>query len=346
MSVRRQPVFCSAASTGAASGASMAAVAPLCRIVHEHAEIVLQAGEQVGLRGHGFFLDSGRVRVPVNQSGIRTVSRNSGRVNPVRAASAPRHKANRAILPPWTSSICAISTPSGSARWRAASSAAASARAGRDTTSLRVVGIGYATPYLGLFREEAERCLALMPAPQGVVRWPSAGRRWRRLVEEDELPLTDSAVDRVLLVHALENSTRPGRACCAKSGACSPAAAGLLAVVPNRRGLWARMDTTPFGHGRPYSRPQITHLLRETWFTPTGWGEALYVPPISRGWFLRSAVAWERTGATLSAPFAGVHIVEATKQVYRAIPARRERRRLVPALQPVLAPSPGAAALR
>jgi hypothetical protein len=120
----------------------------------------------------------------------------------------------------------------------------------------------------------------------------------------------------------------------------------LLAVVPNRRGLWARMDTTPFGQGRPYSRTQIMQLLRDTWFTPTGWGEALYVPPIPRGWFLRSAVAWERTGATLSAPFAGVHIVEATKQVYRAIPARREKRRLVPTLQPVLAPSPGAAAMR
>ena len=116
----------------------------------------------------------------------------------------------------------------------------------------------------------------------------------------------------------------------------------LLAVVPNRRGLWARMDTTPFGHGRPYSRSQITQLLRETWFTPIGWSEALYVPPIARGWFLRSAVAWERTGATLSAPFAGVHLVEATKQVYRAIPARREKRRLVPALEPALAPSPAA----
>jgi hypothetical protein len=43
----------------------------------------------------------------------------------------------------------------------------------------------------------------------------------------------------------------------------------------------------------------------------------------------------------LSAPFAGVHLVEATKQVYRAIPARRVRRRLVPALEPALAPSPG-----
>jgi hypothetical protein len=118
----------------------------------------------------------------------------------------------------------------------------------------------------------------------------------------------------------------------------------LLAVVSNRRGLWARIDTTPFGQGRPYSRSQITQLLRETWFTPTGRDEVLYVPPVGRKWFLRSAVAWERTGATVSAPFAGVHIVEATKQVYRAIPARRQRRRLVPALKPVLAPSPGSAA--
>jgi SAM-dependent methyltransferase len=213
-----------------------------------------------------------------------------------------------------------------------------------DTSALRVLGIGYATPYLGLFREEAERCLAMMPAPQGVVRWPSSRPALAALVEEDDLPLTDSAVDRVLLVHALEASSDPV-GLLREVWRVLSGGGRLLAVVPNRRGLWARMDTTPFGYGRPYSRSQITHLLRETWFTPTGWGEALYVPPIARGWFLRSAVAWERTGATLSAPFAGVHIVEATKQVYRAIPARRERRRFVPSLQPVLAPAPGAAAL-
>jgi hypothetical protein len=104
------------------------------------------------------------------------------------------------------------------------------------------------------------------------------------------------------------------------------------------------MDTTPFGHGRPYSRSQITHLLRETWFTPTAWSDALYVPPIDRRWFLRSAPAWERTGATIWAPFAGVHLVEATKQVYRAVPARAKKLTLKPVLEPVLAPSPGGAA--
>jgi SAM-dependent methyltransferase len=214
-----------------------------------------------------------------------------------------------------------------------------------DTHALRVLGVGYPTPYLGLFREEAERCLAMMPATQGVIRWPSTRAALTALVEEDELPLTDSAVDRVLLVHALEMSADPVELL-RETWRVLAAGGRLMAVVPNRRGLWARMDTTPFGQGRPYSRSQITQLLRDAWFTPTGWDEALYVPPVPRNWFLRSAVAWERTGATLSAPFAGVHIVEATKQVYRAIPARREKRRLVPALQPVLTPSPGAAALR
>src|SRR5215472_12650115 len=202
---------------------------------------------------------------------------------------------------------------------------------------LRVLGIGYPTPYLGLFREEAERCLAFMPAAQGVVKWPSAKPTLAALVDEAELPLSDSSVDRVLLVHALEMS-HDAAGVLREVWRVLAAGGRLMAVVPNRRGLWARMDTTPFGHGRPYSRSQITALLRETWFTPTAWGEALYVPPISRGWFLRSAVAWERAGATISAPFAGVHIVEATKQVYRAIPARRERRQLVPGLAPVLEP--------
>ena len=163
------------------------------------------------------------------------------------------------------------------------------------------------------------------------------------LVDEFDQPLPDGAVDRVLLVHALEMS-HDATALLREMWRVLAPGGQLLAVVPNRRGLWARMDTTPFGHGRPYSRSQIMHLLREAWFTPVAWSEVLYVPPVPRGWFLRSAVAWERTGATVSAPFAGVHVVQATKQVYRGAPAQRVRRQLVPALQPALRPSPGGAA--
>src|ERR1700730_10646565 len=150
-----------------------------------------------------------------------------------------------------------------------------------DTRTMRILGFGYTTPYLGLFREEAERCLAFMPAPQGVVKWPSRSAGLAALVDEDALPLTDADVDRVLLVHALEMSRNP-MALLRQTWQVLAAGGRLLSVVPNRRGLWTRMDTTPFGHGRPYSRSQISQLLRETWFTPTAWDEVLYVPPISR----------------------------------------------------------------
>jgi len=209
-----------------------------------------------------------------------------------------------------------------------------------DTRGQRLLGIGYPTPYMGLFREEAERCLAFMPMAQGVVKWPTARPTLTALVDPDDLPLGDSAMDRVLLVHALEMSEDAG-ALLREVWRVLDGGGRLLAVVPNRRGLWARMDTTPFGQGRPYSRVQIMQLLRDAWFTPTAWAVALYVPPIERGWFLRSSAAWERTGATLWPPFAGVHIVEATKQVYRPVTARRERRRFIPALNPpALAPTP------
>jgi SAM-dependent methyltransferase len=201
-----------------------------------------------------------------------------------------------------------------------------------DTNGLSVLGIGYATPYLGLFRERGERTFAFMPAAQGVVQWPSAAPTLAALVDETALPLQDSTIDRVLAVHALE-MTRNAPEMLKEIWRVMAPGGRLLLIVPNRRGPWARMDSTPFGQGQPFSRSQLVSLLREAFFTPVGWHEALWMPPVSRRWLLRAAPAWERAGAALSLPFYGVHIVEATKQVWQQIPVRPVRR-----LQPVLAP--------
>ena len=129
-----------------------------------------------------------------------------------------------------------------------------------DTRGMALLGVGYATPYLGVFREEVERTFAFMPATQGVVKWPSAAPSLAALVHETLLPLQDASVDRVLAIHALEMSVHAPDML---SEVWRVLAAGgrVLIVVPNRRGLWARMDTTPFGYGRPYSRAQLTQLL-------------------------------------------------------------------------------------
>jgi SAM-dependent methyltransferase len=139
-----------------------------------------------------------------------------------------------------------------------------------DAAGQRVLGVGYCTPYLGLFREDAERCLAFMPAAQGVMKWPTARPTLAALVDEYDLPLPDAAVDRILLVHALEVSDDPAELLREIWRVLTPSGR-MIVVLPNRRGPWARADNTPFGHGRPYSRSQITQLLRETWFTPAAW---------------------------------------------------------------------------
>jgi hypothetical protein len=115
----------------------------------------------------------------------------------------------------------------------------------------------------------------------------------------------------------------------------------LLLIVPNRRGLWARFDATPFGHGRPYSRGQLERLLSEALLSPLEWTNALYMPPLNRAWAVRWATVFERMGARLWPGFAGVIIVEARKELMGALPRAvpvKGRRQPVPATNPSFAP--------
>ncbi|MEQ9639357.1 MAG: methyltransferase domain-containing protein [Alphaproteobacteria bacterium] len=203
-----------------------------------------------------------------------------------------------------------------------------------DVRGQSVLGLGYATPYLSMFNEQAERVIALMPAQQGVGRWPRLGRVRVGLADEHALPLPDASIDRVIVAHALENTEQVNHYLREVWRVLTPAGR-MLVVVPNRRGLWSRFEHTPFGHGRPYSPDQITRLLRDTLFQPIQREAALYLPPVNSRLLLRGAGAWERIGRRLGAPFAGALIVEAEKQVYamaspQEAPARRRRLVVVP----------------
>jgi hypothetical protein len=69
------------------------------------------------------------------------------------------------------------------------------------------------------------------------------------------------------------------------------------------------------------------------------WGEELYAPPFRRRLFVNWGPAIERVGAAMGLPFAGVHIVEAIKHVYRPVGARRLAQRRLIRLEPALAPT-------
>jgi SAM-dependent methyltransferase len=194
---------------------------------------------------------------------------------------------------------------------------------------MRLLGLGYATPYLRPFLGEAERVIAFMPAGQGVLAWPAEGPNCVALAEEWELPLPSFSVDRVLLVHGLEFSEQV-RPLLKEVYRVLAGGGRLLVVVPNRRGIWARVDATPFGQGHPYTPGQLSLLLREESYTPERSAAALYLPPTRSRMMLRSAAAWEQVGERWFMTFAGVSIIEATKQIYaKPTPARKVRRRPV-----------------
>ena len=204
-----------------------------------------------------------------------------------------------------------------------------------DHSGMRILGLGYATPFLSDFRDKAQRVLAFMPATQGVVHWPVTGRSASALVEASMTPLPDASMDRILLVHALEVDEHPQDLLDEIWRILAPGGK-VLVIAPSRTGLWARVDTTPFGYGHPYSRGQLQTLLQESQFLPVFWGEALYVPPFQRTSLLKSAPAFERIAGRFSLPGGGVHLVEATKQLYRPILRRAVRKAIAPQLEEAL----------
>ena len=199
----------------------------------------------------------------------------------------------------------------------------------------RLVGLGYAVPYLDRFRADTERTFAFMPAGQGAVNWPVSELSCTALVFDEELPLPDSSVDRVLMVHSLEFAENPRESLKEIWRVLAPGGR-LVIVVPNRQGVWARMEHTPFGSGRPYSRGQLTTLLRESNFTPGASAEALFFPPSKLRSVLKLRHAFESMGRRFWPLFSGVIVLEAQKRLYQGLPvaARSSRRVFVPVLAP------------
>lgn len=206
-----------------------------------------------------------------------------------------------------------------------------------EVKGLRVAGLGYATPYLSSFQAEAERVAALMPARCGAHAWPEGAGNLVCLSSESGWPLETGSIDRLLLVHSLEHSRRADELF-EEAWRVLKGNGRMLVIVPNRLGLWARADWTPFGHGVPYTAGQVIHLLRDHCFVPERTESALFMPPFRSFLVLRSAYTVEAFGRFFFPGLAGVVMIEAGKQVYAGKGLRK--REAVPATESILIPKP------
>ncbi|WP_420863845.1 hypothetical protein [Algirhabdus cladophorae] len=178
-----------------------------------------------------------------------------------------------------------------------------------------VAGFGFTVPLLRPYLSDARRIVALMPGPQGVMPWPQEGRNVSVLTEDRWWPLHHGEVDKLIVMHGLETSETPTDVLNEAARVLSPSGK-VLFIVPNRAGLWARRDRTPFGYGRPYSPIQLEAQMKRHGFTTERTGSVLYQPPSHRKLWTKTAGAFEAIGAHLPFAAGGVLMVEASKQTY------------------------------
>jgi SAM-dependent methyltransferase len=190
-----------------------------------------------------------------------------------------------------------------------------------QTKGMTIAGFGFAAPLLRPFIGDARRVLSLMPAQQGVMPWPPGEANLSALVEETAWPIPAGTIDRLIVAHGLETCERPGALLDEIWRGLAPSAR-VVFIVPNRAGIWARRDITPFGYGRPYSFGQLEGLLRKHRFAPERHSAALYGPPSHASFWLRTAPLWERLGRRFKPRMiAGALIMEASKQIYARPPS-------------------------
>lgn len=187
-----------------------------------------------------------------------------------------------------------------------------------DVRGMRVLGCGYTVPYLGDFIPSAERVLAMMPSGQGADHWPQEKKNLVFLCDEDRLPIETNSVDRVLLVHSLE-CCEDLQATLREAWRVLKANGRLMVIVPNRTGLWARADWSPFGQGSPFTVGQICFYLRDNLFVQERTQSALFMPPLRVSFVMRSAMLLEKVGQNILPFMSGIHIIEASKQVYAGV---------------------------
>ena len=205
----------------------------------------------------------------------------------------------------------------------------------------RVAGFGFTLPYLRGWIGEAEATVALMPSRNGAVYWPPETRGLVALTDEGQWPVETNSVDRMIIAHSLESYDTLQLAL-AEASRVLKAQGSLIVIVPNRAGLWARSDSTPFGYGNSYSFGQLRDVLKQHLFVVEQTDRALFFPPSSSRLVLSLAVIVERIGRRFFPALGGVNILEATKQLYSGtlvgaatVDAAARRRRFLTSPRPL-----------
>ena len=188
-----------------------------------------------------------------------------------------------------------------------------------DRDNLDVMGYGYGLPYMDLFTDHGAHFYACLSGAMGGMPNAESEQLNRMcLIHEDKFPFFDGSIDRILLIHSLEQAVDASDLL-SECWRVLASNGRMLVIVPSRAGFWSRADWSPFGTGVPYSLKQLHRSLRASQFYIERREQALFMPPLRKAIFVNHGLLFERVLRYVMPVLAGVHLVEVSKQLFAGI---------------------------
>lgn len=178
-----------------------------------------------------------------------------------------------------------------------------------------VLAVGFPAPVMRIWQDTARTCVGAVEAEIGETK--IVGQRGGVLarIRDDRLPFNDGAFDRIVLLHALEESDNPRRLLREIWRILAPEGRVIVAAA-NRMSFWSLSEASAFGHGRPWTRRQLSQFMADSLFQVTASTTAVHMPPLNWSLITAASKSWERAGEVLTPGLGGVVLVEASKRLY------------------------------
>lgn len=194
-----------------------------------------------------------------------------------------------------------------------------------DLRGQRVLGLGYAGPYLGAWQGRGALSISARTPEHGLGR--AAGHALRQsigpvrecVVDQYALPFEDETFDRVVLVHACTDAAQMVPLLRA-AGRVLKDDGRLLLILPNALAGRLRQRGTPFAQDVACSRTALRTMLGHAMLLPERRDEALFLPARHACASMRRGRRLDIAGKVLLPGLGSLMLVEAVKDVFSATP--------------------------
>jgi SAM-dependent methyltransferase len=165
-----------------------------------------------------------------------------------------------------------------------------------------IIGIGYALPFLSIAKEGGHNIFHVLPTAASKPPLTLAKSHHSCVAYESLLPLPNHCADMVIVAHILEFTHHRETLLKEICRILKPQGRVLL-LVPNRFSPWRFFRQRILTRGNFFSTHDLINLISAFPLVLESCQSALYAPPITKRWFIKTYRFWEIIGTSIPGYF-------------------------------------------